>query len=252
MLTIMRKMKILSGITALLAAAAVLAAPVAAYASTSEVPDETMTGTVAITLKDMDSGEAVADGVITAKKVGAVVEDGGNYSFEPVEELKDSGISFEDVTRTDLASELAAYIADNKISLTQQEAAVGKDGFTAFSDLSIGLWLFENKEPAEGYEIFTPFVVSVPTYDAENRVYNYEIDATPKVAVKKAVTPPPPSITVTPSTATPSTATPTPSTATPTPKPVLPQTGQLWWPVPVLAIAGAAFVIFGLLRRRSR
>lgn len=32
----------------------------------------------------------------------------------------------------------------------------------------------------------------------------------------------------------------------------LPQTGQLWWPVPVLTAAGLALVILGLLRRRRK
>lgn len=37
---------------------------------------------------------------------------------------------------------------------------------------------------------------------------------------------------------------------TPTP-PSLPQTGQLWWPVPVLAAAGLFCLVLGLLRRRE-
>ena len=34
-------------------------------------------------------------------------------------------------------------------------------------------------------------------------------------------------------------------------KPTLPQTGQLWWPVPVLIAAGLFFVVIGLVRRRG-
>ena len=34
-------------------------------------------------------------------------------------------------------------------------------------------------------------------------------------------------------------------------KPILPQTGQLWWPVPVLLAAGLLFVVIGLIRRRG-
>ena len=34
-------------------------------------------------------------------------------------------------------------------------------------------------------------------------------------------------------------------------KPTLPQTGQLWWPVPVLLAAGLLFVVIGLIRRRG-
>lgn len=34
-------------------------------------------------------------------------------------------------------------------------------------------------------------------------------------------------------------------------KPSLPQTGQLWWPVPVLFVAGVVLILLGVLRRRS-
>ena len=48
---------------------------------------------------------------------------------------------------------------------------------------------------------------------------------------------------------------PTPTTKPDTPttpgKPTLPQTGQLWWPVPVLIAAGLLFIVIGLLRRRG-
>ena len=33
--------------------------------------------------------------------------------------------------------------------------------------------------------------------------------------------------------------------------PTLPQTGQLWWPVPVMIAAGMLFVAVGLIRRRG-
>ena len=48
--------------------------------------------------------------------------------------------------------------------------------------------------------------------------------------------------------------TPTPTPApnpSPTPTPVLPQTGQLWWPVPLLTAAGLLFIVIGLAMRRS-
>lgn len=38
----------------------------------------------------------------------------------------------------------------------------------------------------------------------------------------------------------------------PTPdEPILPQTGQLWWPVPVLSCGGLLFIAIGMLRRRG-
>lgn len=49
---------------------------------------------------------------------------------------------------------------------------------------------------------------------------------------------------------TPTTPTTPDKPTTPT-KPTLPQTGQLWWPAPVLIAAGLLFVVIGLLRRRG-
>lgn len=253
-------------LAALLVLVAVLIKPAQVQAETSIIPKESIPGTVSITLKDIDSDTPAAGAKIIAKKVGQIiVENGGDYFFAPVEELAESGISFEDIKSTTLAAELAGYISDNNVQLISQESVVGTDGFVSFSDLPIGLWLFENSEAADGFELFNPFIVTVPYWNEETELYEYEVDATPKVAVQKTPTTPTPSITITPSigTPTPSTVTPstaTPSTATPTatatPTPVrdysrLPQTGQLWWPVPVLALAGAALVLVGWFRRRS-
>ena len=45
---------------------------------------------------------------------------------------------------------------------------------------------------------------------------------------------------------------PTPPGPTDPAKPSLPQTGQVWWPVPVLLMCGLLFIIIGLIcRRRS-
>ena len=33
--------------------------------------------------------------------------------------------------------------------------------------------------------------------------------------------------------------------------PELPDTGQLWWPVPVLIVCGLALFVFGFIKRRN-
>lgn len=48
-----------------------------------------------------------------------------------------------------------------------------------------------------------------------------------------------------------STVTPTGGRPTTTPSTTLPRTGQLWWPVPLLAVTGLIFIIVGL-RKRSK
>ena len=86
-----------------------------------------------------------------------------------------------------------------------------------------------------------PVLVSVPFMDPKTGEYTYDVDATVKPAVIRETEP-----------------TPTPSPSpTPTPGPKLPQTGQLNWPIPVLAGAGVFFILLGLWllgsdRRRSQ
>lgn len=65
--------------------------------------------------------------------------------------------------------------------------------------------------------------------------------------ITNVFTPPPTPTPTPPPSVTPA---PTPAPPAPTPPPKLPQTGMLWWPVPVLLVAGAALMLFGWLRRR--
>ena len=108
-------------------------------------------------------------------------------------------------------------------------------------------WSLTEKE-MDGYRVSVEqagitFVVT-NTYDSEI------VLPTPTPTVTPEVTPEPstsPEVTATPK--------PTP-TKTPKPTPtkdpsVLPQTGQLWWPVPVLLAAGLLLIVLGLMRRRG-
>ena len=93
----------------------------------------------------------------------------------------------------------------------------------------------------------------MPQRDPKTGAEIYAVSAAPK----SGITTPPPS--VTPSHTPTPTHTPWPTytphypivTYTPGKSYVyLPQTGQLWWPVPVLAALGVVLVISGLLLRR--
>lgn len=148
----------------------------------------------------------------------------------------------------DLAHALAK--AAGEIPADQTAAIV--NGEALFSDLRPGLYLIVMTKEDETGATVSPFLISLP--DGEGR---YEITARPKPEIE----PPPAPGTVTPEpTTTPEpTATPEPTdtpepTGTPPvpPENVLPYTGQLWWPVPVLAAAGLMLIVLGFwLRRRG-
>ncbi len=105
-----------------------------------------------------------------------------------------------------------------------------------------GLYLVVGARHTQGDYVYTtqPFMVLLPGQDKAANTWVYEVTAKPKAASEEISDDPESEEPV-----------PTPP-VTPTPQgPKLPQTGQLWWPVPVLLAAGLLLVSIGLIYRRS-
>ena len=114
----------------------------------------------------------------------------------------------------------------------RDRVTVDDNGRAEWKDLELGLYLIVNTAAAEGYAPINSFLITVPRY--LNESYVYDVTANPKAetANEAAANPPKQNTTTTISGG------------------KLPQTGQLWWPVPILAIAGMLFLMFGWYRRR--
>ena len=193
------------------------------------VPDASQTGTVSATMKYGD--EAVGGGTVALYKVGDVAEDDGNYSFALSEAFAGSGASLDDLEASGLADTLAAYAADNGLEAVTT-IDIAADGTWTASGLVLGLYLVVQYDAADGYEAISPFLVSVPMYDEAAGVYVYDINVESKVGTlteAEVIETEPPATTVTDTT--------------------LPQTGQLNWPIPFLAIAGMGLILIGLALR---
>lgn len=193
-------------------------------ASAHAVPDVTRTD-CSITVTMLYQGSPVSGGSLTLYKVGEIFEDDGNYSFVPVAALQSRISEFADIQSPELAQTLADY-AKEKIVPAITTKLIGTDGTVTFSNLGVGLYLLVQQTAATGYEKASPFLVSVPYL--ENDQYIYHVASTPKTGLERDVKP----------------------TLPPIYGDNLPQTGQLWWPVPVLLCAGLACIVVGLIRRR--
>lgn len=202
---------------------------ITAYAH--EVPDFSKNGTISITMT-YDS-KSVSGGSFTLYQVGAVKEDDGDYSFVLTDDFAGSGADLTDVSSEALAAELKQYAGSQMISGRTEK--IRNDGKVSFTDLKLGLYLLVQNEAADGYSKVSPFLVSVPM--KEEDLYVYDIDASPKVELEKEpgpLTPTKPENPVVPT------------------QPVLPQTGQLNWPIPVLVMAGMILFAIGWILRFGR
>ena len=210
----------------LLTLSVLLSIPLTAYAH--DVPQERNDCSIEVIVRY--DGENVDGGTLTAIKVGYVDSEDGNYYF--YQEM--NGVRLDDIASSDAPGTQKTFYDNNKGNYdfyTQTQSV--KEGKATFSGLGVGLYLIVQNKAAEGYSKLNPFLVSVPYM--EDGQYCYHVTAAVKSELERE-----------PET--------TPPTTTPpsTPPPNLPQTGQLNWPVPVLAAAGMAMLLLGTWLRSGR
>lgn len=186
--------------------------------SAHDVPVERDDCTIEIRIRY--NGENVDGGTLTVIKVGYVDEEDGNYFFSRV---GDDAL-LEDVASADAVAALKKYYADNKGSISfETQTADAKEGICQFSGLSTGLYLVIQQTPAPGFSALNASLVSVP--QLVDGVYEYNISVAIKSELKRED--------------------PTDPTPTAPTVPDLPQTGQLNWPIVVMAVVGMLMFLLG-------
>lgn len=194
-----------------------------------EVPDLSRSGTLTVEMRY--DGGVVAGGTLTAYRVGRIQESDGNYTFEKTDAMQAFAGDYAEVASADLAEKVAAFVRQNGIAA--YATANNENGAAVFKGLELGLYLIVQTHASDGYEPLQPFLVSVPM--VEDGVYLYEINAEGKFQLKQASRP-------TPTPPAPPAEESAPSKPSGT---VLPQTGQMNWPVPVLAMLGLCLIVIG-------
>lgn len=247
----------------------------AAPAFALEVVDLSRTGSIKVSLYDSETSEAVGGGTLTLYRVAKVQKDNANLSFVYTNGFEDCGVELGDLSEGELAGRLAEKIAATAESTTVE---ISELGAAEFGDLEVGLYLVVQTTAAENYNVINPFLVSVPIQ--ENGSYVYDVDALPKVGTAAKKTPEPPDTPDEPDTPDTPDEPDTPDTPVapgpdnpdgwvlgdhgeknyPNPDNPnghvmgahgLPQTGQLNWPIPVLAVTGVVLVAAGIKLKKG-
>ncbi len=198
-----------------------LLCPLPETARAHETPDLSQKGTV--TVEMVFDGKPVTGGSLAACRVGQILENNGDYSFAPTDEMASFPGSYADITDPKLAEEISAFVEKEKLSPCAN--AENKGGKAELTDLEPGLYLIVQDKASDGFKPLTPFLIAVPMN--EDGHYVYDVSAEGKFELQEA--PPEPTETTA---ATEATETTQPEGSK------LPQTGQLNWPIPVLALTG--------------
>ncbi|MBQ8538741.1 MAG: hypothetical protein IJ433_03725 [Ruminococcus sp.] len=168
-------------------------------------------------------------GKLNLYRVGQLSTDGDQ--FVPIDSLSQDVQSFQNIEDPEFAKTLNDLA--QKHELTPHTASI-TNGQAVFSDLQTGVYVVSQLPGDEisGYAAINPFLVSLPQW--QDGEYVYDLTAVPKVPLvpdaNKPSEPPKPSEPTKPT--------------EPNSTPDLPQTGQLNWPVPLMAVLGVA--LFGI------
>lgn len=229
-------------------------------------------GQASITVQMKDtSGNAVAGGQLSVYKVAEVKD--GKYQYTAAFAKMDEDISAKTqstVMTESFAQSLASYAAANEVS--GQTGQISSSGEAALAADEQAVYLVTQTTAANGYEKIKPFTLVLP-YVQDGQSMS-QIIAKPKLektTPTKPATPSTPSVPNSSSSSsvssgkkvgtkpqTPNTPVVTSSTSrrqnVPTlpQSPRLPQTGQLNWPIPLLALLGMALFIWGWAQERKR
>ena len=209
--------------------------PVSA-AESKEMPDPDRLGSISVTYTYYDENTKQSYPVTSGNSVGLykvadVVVDNG-FKFVLDKRFADAGPLPETTSALEAAnSELAEKMAElaGKYDFDVKSVETDAKGSVSFDNLEVGLYLVKQDAQGTGDNrmVLTPFLISIPQRETDGSlVYDVDAQAKPVGAAKEEVPPP-----------------------TPPKPPVIPQTGQLWWPVLVLGAAGVLAICAGMIRR---
>ena len=207
-------------------------------AENTETLDPDRTGSISITFTYYDENTKTTKPVTGGNSVGlykvadVVVDNGFKFAvderFAAAGEIPNTDEAL-DSANLDLAEKMAAIAENYAFDVASVETDA--QGKVSFGGLEVGLYLVKQDAQGTGDNkmTITPFLITIPQKNTDGSLA-YDVDAQAKpIGVAKEQVPPPP----------------TP----PTPHRI-PQTGQLWWPVMLLAGLGALVLCFGMIRKK--
>ena len=221
----------------LLALALVLGIPVNARADggVSDIDPDREDCSITLTLAYKDNGKSkeLKGGEISLYTIATVkVEDGYKFDVTTGKFADEEGVAkIPSMTSKELSKanfDLAKKLETPAAKVKADSTEAIDNGKVSFTGLKPGLYLIVQTKLSEGNRKVNSFLVSIP--DEEG---SYQISGEPKAGVfvpqKETETEKPPE----------------------KPKGKLPQTGQLWWPVPVMAVAGTLLLAAGIISKKK-
>lgn len=201
------------------------------FATDREV-DSSNQGSICVSLLDPTDGSAINAASFNLYALAEPAQIKGEDTFLYTAAFENCGIEINLEQADALAENMTNYAEDRQIAATSRKFS--ENGRVCFSGLAAGLYLLVQEGSVAGYYPASPFLVSLPLLKADGST-TYKLEAKPKIEKADIPEPEAPAETEPPAEPEPP-ALPDPEAGR------LIQTGQLNWPIPVLAAGG--FILF--------
>lgn len=216
-----------------------------------EAVDIDKNGSIDVTLKYQE--KKITDGTLSIYCVANVQQNNNDLSFVLAPDFKDSHQSLEHLESLDTAKHLWQYIQNHQLKAAQ--TIINTNGKIIFEGLKPGLYLIVQTSPSTGYYALNPFLVSLPIKDQTTGTYQYHVSASGKFEMKPTTdtsynpndpnNPDDPNDPNNPNNPDDPNNPNNPNNPDNPKGSKLPSTGQLKWPIPVLAVSGMTIFVFG-------
>ena len=141
--------------------------------------DHDKKGSVSVTLTEQYAKEPIVGAELSIYYVATVrMNAKGNLSYIYTAPFEKSGIDLSDPS---LALKLDGFVSKNNISSVK--ITTDQNGAATCKDLALGLYFVKQTGEVKGFAPCTPFMVTVPSKNADG--YTYEINASPKTEVAR-------------------------------------------------------------------
>lgn len=138
-------------------------------------------GSIEITLKESENNK-IKDAEITLYHVADATEVNNNLLFSLRSDLNNCSVNLDDLTDSNLESEIAKCINENT---TKYVSITNSNGIVKFNNLDLGLYLAVQTKSVEGYSDIDSFLVAIPKVEDNNWIY--DIKSKPKTDVYKVI-----------------------------------------------------------------
>lgn len=141
--------------------------------------DPDRAGSISVTLRDPDGKTPIAGAELALYYVATVSQNSTNkLSYTFAGPFQDSGLALDDPA---LTAKLEVFVKDHAVPAVT--LVTDARGTVSFLNLPLGLYLVKQTNAVAGYAPCTPFLVTVPNYNADG--YVYDVNASPKTDIVK-------------------------------------------------------------------